>query len=61
MRKEKIFKFALIQDGQVVASSESSNREAAVKEIAHYAFMYSEDGPVRIKEIDGKTGEKGNG
>jgi hypothetical protein len=42
--------FELWQDGQKVAGCQGP-RERAEAQIAHYAMMYGEDGPVEIKEI----------
>ncbi len=49
--KGKIYRYELIQDGQVVASVESSDNAVAIGEIALYALMYGQDGPVEIKEV----------
>lgn len=50
MKKDaRPYKYVLIQDGLVVASVESSSKEQAEKEINHYALVYSQDGPVEIK------------
>lgn len=48
--KRKSYRYVLIQDGMVVASVESASKEQAEREINHYALMYSQDGPVEIKE-----------
>lgn len=40
-------RFRLIQGGQVVASTEG---EHALREIKHYALIYSQDGPVTIQK-----------
>lgn len=50
MKKQKEYQYDLIQDGIIVASVICSSREAALKEITHYATIYSQDGAVEIKE-----------
>jgi hypothetical protein len=40
-------RFRLVQDGMVVAAAEGPD---AFREIAHYAFVYGQDGPVFIQE-----------
>jgi len=40
-------RYRLIQDGQVVASTEG---EHALREIKHYALVYAQDGPVTIQK-----------
>jgi hypothetical protein len=50
--------FRLIQDGQAVAWAEGRKADA---EIAHYAAVYGQDGPVIIqKKVNGRwvTGRK---
>lgn len=42
--------FELWQDGMMVANA-SGPRDRAKSEIEHYAFVYSQDGPVEIKEV----------
>lgn len=44
--------YRLIQDGQPVAWAEG---DSAAKEIAHYAAVYRQDGPVIIqKKVNGR-------
>ena len=45
----KVYKYSLIQDGVIVASVVCEDKEFAEQEIQHYAFMYEQDGPVKIK------------
>ena len=45
-----MYEFELWQDGIMVASVVSKDREAAYRDIKHYAMVYSQDGPVEIKE-----------
>lgn len=40
-------RFRLIQDGIPVAWAEGPS---ALDEIKHYAFVYSQDGPVRVEQ-----------
>ena len=49
------WEFAVEQDGMVVASGEAPTEAGAKREAAHYAMMYSQDGPVKvsIKEVQG--------
>lgn len=42
------WEFSIEQDGIVVASGEAANEEDAKREAAHYAMMYSQDGPVKV-------------
>lgn len=42
--------FELVQDGMVMASADGK-REAAWREIQHYAAVYGQDGPVEIYEV----------
>ena len=44
-------RFQLWQDGIMVAAVDCPNRYSALKEIAHYAGVYGQDGPVKIKEV----------
>ena len=46
--KDMIFNYKLIQDVLVVARCESHDKGQALKEINHYALIYSQDGPVKI-------------
>ena len=39
--------FRLIQDGQPVAWAEGNN---SLAEIAHYAAVYSQDGPIKVQQ-----------
>ena len=39
--------FRLIQDGQPVAWAEGNN---SLAEIAHYAAVYAQDGPVKVQK-----------
>lgn len=48
MRAKETFGFDLWQGGIVVASVESPDGPSAVREIMHYAMMYSQDGPCEI-------------
>lgn len=42
--------FELLQDDMVVASA-CGPRNHARSQIEHYAFVYSQDGPVEIREV----------
>jgi hypothetical protein len=42
--------YDLLQEGVVVASVSSNNKENALKEIWHYALVYLQDGPVTIRK-----------
>jgi len=48
---EERHRFQLWQDGIMVAAVDSPNRHSAMREIAHYAAVYEQDGPVKIKEV----------
>lgn len=49
-KRNKWHTFELIQDGMVVAKSSALDRESAEREIKHYAMIYSQDGPVKIRK-----------
>jgi hypothetical protein len=42
-------KLVLWQGGQPMAAAYSASYEQAWNEMAHYIFMYEQDGPVRVK------------
>ena len=44
-------KFQLWKDGMLIAVVECESRHYAMKEIAHYAAVYEQDGPVKIIEV----------
>lgn len=44
------YDFELWQDGMMVARTSAIRREDALREIQHYAAVYSQDGPVEIRE-----------
>ena len=48
-------KYRLLQDGLIVAFTEASTDEQAKREIMHYAMIYSEDGPIKVQKLKGKT------
>ena len=48
---EERHRFQLWQDGILVAAVDCANRHSAMKEIAHYAAVYEQDGPVKIREV----------
>lgn len=52
---EERHRFQLWQDGIMVAAVESASRHSAMKEIAHYAAVYEQDGPVKITEVKRRT------
>jgi len=43
------FGFEVKQDGMVVASGEAPTEREAEREAMHYAMVYSQDGPVRMR------------
>jgi len=43
------------QDGMVVASGDAPDRRAADRELAHYAMVYGQDGPVTVETRTGKN------
>lgn len=45
------YRYELIQDGMRVAAVSAPTRVRAVSEIMHYALIYSQDGPVKVREI----------
>jgi len=44
------YRFDVHQGDTIVASASAANREAAKREADHYAFMYGQDGPVKVVE-----------
>ena len=52
-----MIEYQLFQDGMMVAGVCGTDREWVLAEINHYAFVYSQDGPVEIKEIKHKKSE----
>jgi len=46
-----MYEFEVVQDGIVVARASAKEREDALREIYHYAQVYGQDGPVRVREI----------
>ena len=45
---KKSNRYELWQDGMRVVVVEATNNKEAKREIAHYAMMYGQDGPVKI-------------
>lgn len=48
------FEFAIWCDGERVATCSGPDRYRTMANAGHYAFMYSEDGPVEVKEKIGR-------
>lgn len=48
--------YQLWQDGVMVAAVSAGNKEDALREINHYAMMYSQDGPVEIRDLQATKG-----
>lgn len=46
------YAYGLFQAGVMVAAVYSARQEDAEREIAHYALIYGQDGPVEIRAID---------
>ena len=46
------YRYGLFQNGLMVASAEAADQQRALAEIRHYAAVYSQDGPVEIREVD---------
>lgn len=44
----------VIQDGQQVALAVAPSREAMMRELSHYAAVYSQDGPIQLEVRSGK-------
>lgn len=57
MMIEERHRFQLWQDGIMVAAVDCTNRHTAMNEIAHYATVYEQDGPVKIVEVKRRTAE----
>lgn len=45
----KQYNASLFQNGLQVAGVSGPNKESVQREIAHYALLYGQDGPVEIK------------
>ena len=45
------YAYGLFQDGLMVAAVYCDQQEDAEREIAHYAMIYGQDGPVEIRAI----------
>lgn len=43
------YEYEVVQDGIVVASAWSRDRERALAEASHYAAVYAQDGPVILR------------
>lgn len=52
------YQYDLIQDGLCVASVIAPKKSDAFKDIQHYALIYSQDGPVEIKDRSRKRVSK---
>lgn len=50
MSKRNEYTAELWQDGMMVASVNAPDPDTLAREIAHYAAMYSQDGPVTVKK-----------
>lgn len=55
-----MYEYELIQGGQVVATVSAPTYVQARKEIGHYAFVYGQDGPVRINKVESIKEGQGN-
>ena len=53
MSDERYADYRLIQNGIMVAGAYGL-KDDALREINHYAFVYSQDGPVKIERLEGK-------
>jgi hypothetical protein len=56
---DREFEFGVFQGGIMVASAGSRNRDEAFKEAMHYAAIYSQDGPVIVREVTGEFTDDG--
>lgn len=45
------YEFEVWQDDEMVASVRAADRLSALKEIAHYATVYAQDGPCEVVEV----------
>lgn len=50
-KKLKTYKYVVIQDNLIVAQVEGTNKKQVLGEINHYAWVYSQDGSVRVEKI----------
>jgi hypothetical protein len=49
---EKHYEFIVEQNGGIVAIVGGSDKDAAFQEAMHYAMIYGQDGPCKIREAD---------
>lgn len=42
------WEFEIKQGGMIVASGDCPNKADALREAAHYVFMYGQDGPLEV-------------
>jgi hypothetical protein len=49
MMADYVWKFSVIQSGQVVASGQGPDKEAILREAYHYGMMYRQDGAVTVQ------------
>ena len=56
-----MFEYELWQGGEAVAWVSANTQEAALREITHYAMVYSQDGPVQIVPPNQGAAQKGEG
>lgn len=47
--RPKRYRFRILQDGMVVAEGSGTDTDAVKREATHYAAMYLQDGPVKIR------------
>ena len=57
MMARKRYEAELWQDGMCLAAVDCSTEEDMRREIAHYALVYGQDGPVKIVELPIKEPE----
>lgn len=43
------YEYQVVQDGVVVASAWGRDRARVLAEVAHYAALYAQDGPVELR------------
>lgn len=49
--RPKLYRFQVRQDGMVVASGSGTDPVAVQREAVHYARVYGQDGPIKVRLI----------
>lgn len=57
--KKPVYRYGLFQDDVMVAEVESTSKKEALRDIFHYASIYSQDGPTKIIDLTVRFGKEG--